>query len=713
MVPTRTSFLLRSLLVLAVTLATALRGQDVRELSTPVPRLHYTGVTTATIGTAINSGYRLVDLEYRGYNLFGSVTYDAVLVQNTGQYATNWWWYHGITSGQVTSFLSSNNARLIDLEPYEDPNGNLRFACIMVDNTGANQKVWWWYYGTTTANLGTLLAANNARLIDLDSYVWNGTTYYSGVMIRNTGADQRTWWWYVNVSTAQITGYINSNQARLYDLERRANGNWDCVMIAPVAAVAWYWWVDLQAADIATLQNNYGVRAIDIESYLVGTSRRWAMVAINNSNYLTTNVGNGMRNLTDGTVGCWLQEINGANLADLNGTAEFEPASTMKTLHHVHALRQVATNQASLTMPITVFTAYSPTNPSCPVIGAPVTEQLHVVLRDMMENSDNARTQAITTQFGENAINATAVTLNMGNTDLNHTLGCAADAIANPNTISLRDLHWLHEQVANGYISPLRNAFYDLMREDLADLDLDTVINAEGTSLGLSAPTIASFRAFTKLAHKGGSYTLNSGTTYHHRAEFGWISIPFITNDVITPREYSFGAFVNGASNGTAASNAVWIAGVPELLRSTIRQAMMSWNNSLAGILSIGAGCGSPAFTQSVTGLPRLGASVFYHSQNGLPNSIAFLVVGLSSTSWGGTPLPVSMELAGSAPGCLAYNDYVFAFAAFGGPTGQASFQMTLPFDTSSIGLRYMTQCYSFGATPFLTSNAYRNIVGF
>lgn len=703
----------RSLLAAALGLAVALPAQDVRELSTPVAHVNLVGVSATTINNTVANGYRLTDIEYRGPNLFGTVLFDAVFVENTGSYAAGWWWYYGLTAAQVSSNLATNNARLIDLEPYDDGNGNLRFACIMVDNTGANNKAWWWYYNTTTSNLNTQLTANNARLVDLDSYDIGGTTYYSGVMIRNTGADARGWWWYLNVTPAQISTALNTNNAQIYDLEPRSNGNWDCVMEQNPGSPGWYWWYGLTASDIPYLIGQYGVRPIDLEEYTVSGATRYAMVAVNNSNALTTSIGNAMRSRTDGQVGCWMQRMNGGNLANLNGDTQFEPASTMKTLHHVHAMRRVHLGLSLATL-INVYTNYQTPTSSCPIDSGPISQQLQTVLQLMMENSDNARTQAVTAYFGQANINNTAAALGMASTSLNHRLGCGADAIANPNRITLRDLNTLHEQVVNGYLGSERDTFYQLMLDSVSDLSIATVINTEGASLGLPSATITSFRNFTQVAHKGGSYGLSSGgPLWYDRAEFGWISLPFIVNDVITPREYGFGAFVNNASVDANASSAIYTDAIPELLRPTIRQALQSWTNSLAGVQSFGSGCGTPtAYSQTVVGLPRIGTAIGYRGNNGYANSLAVLGIGFSNTVWSGHALPASLMPYGGAFGCVALTDILVNQVTVANGTGLAAFTVSLPNDTGFLGFEYLTQCYTFGASDFRTSNAYRSIVG-
>ncbi|HEX5051228.1 MAG TPA: serine hydrolase [Planctomycetota bacterium] len=686
-----------------------LPAQDARDLSTPVGNVQLVGVSAATINSTIAQGFRLTNITYRGTSILGT-TFDAVFVQNTGTYAISTWWYYNQTAAQVSSNLTNNQARLIDLDPYTDSNGNQRFACIMVDNTGSHAKGWLWYYNTNVSVIAAGATANNARVIDFDRYTFNGTTYYSAVLIGNTGADNRQWWWYINITPTQIGNYLNTNNARLYDLEPNGTGTFDCVMIRDNTFPYWYWWYDLSVSDISYLIGQYGVRAIDLETYLVSGVRKWAMLTINNSNALTTSVGNGMRSATDGQVGLWLQRMNGGNLANLNGDTVFEPASTMKTLHHVHAMRRVYLG-LSLTTPLTVYSNYQSAGSSCPIDTGPFSEQLQVVLNYMMDASDNARTQAIRAYFGESNINSTAAALGMTSTGLHHRIGCGAEAVANPNQITLRDLNTLHEQVVNGYLGSYRQMFYDIMRNDFPEID--TVISQEGASLGLSAATVTSFRNLTHLAHKKGGYGLqNGGPLWYDRSEFGWISLPFITNDMLTPREYGFGVFVNNSSTDTQAIAAVYQQGVPELLRSTIHSAMQSWNNSLASVSSLGAGCGSPLFTQSVQGLPRVGTTIGYYSNSAHASSIVLFALGFSNTNFGGIPLPVPLAPFGSDPGCMAYNDIQISDAALANAAGFCQFNVPLPNNTSNLGFQWWTQLYSFGPTTFKTSNAQHSVFG-
>src|SRR5262249_19894298 len=143
-----------------------------------------------------------------------TVTY----VRNAGGYAKAWWFYVGIDAATVAANLKAKNARLTALKAYDAGGGNLRFAVVMVANTGADAKSWWWYCGKTSEEVAALARANNARLVTLQSYASGPGTRYAAVMIANTGADARGWWWYFNVTPKAIGDAVTANHARVIGL---------------------------------------------------------------------------------------------------------------------------------------------------------------------------------------------------------------------------------------------------------------------------------------------------------------------------------------------------------------------------------------------------------------------------------------------------------------------------------------------------------------
>ena len=82
-----------------------------------------------------------------------------------------WWWYHGPSPDQLSSLLSTKNARLVSLRVQSS--NPLRFDVAMVQNTSTFAETWWWYDGQTAEQLTNLASANDARIVNLEPYVVN------------------------------------------------------------------------------------------------------------------------------------------------------------------------------------------------------------------------------------------------------------------------------------------------------------------------------------------------------------------------------------------------------------------------------------------------------------------------------------------------------------------------------------------------------------
>ncbi len=170
----------------------------------------YYGQTFEQVSALVtNNGARIVSLQVEQSS---PLRFTVALVKNSGSHAKGWWWYAGVTGSQLASYLSTNNARLVSLDAYE-VNGQTYFAAVMLSNTGADAKGWWWYFGVTTAQISNYLQQNNARLVDLRSYSTSAGTRYAAVMIPNTGTDARAWWWYLGVSGSQLSTLLSQNNA--------------------------------------------------------------------------------------------------------------------------------------------------------------------------------------------------------------------------------------------------------------------------------------------------------------------------------------------------------------------------------------------------------------------------------------------------------------------------------------------------------------------
>lgn len=577
-----------TVLVLAVAaLASPAGATEDLDNSTPVAAQWYYGQSEASLSSVISGGYRIVDLEVESGA--SPAKFSAALVKNTGSYAKNWWWYYNVSLSTVGTLLSQNNARLIDIETYE-VGGVVRYAVVMVSNTGADAKAWWYYTSPNLSDISNAVAANNARIVDIEEQALLGQTWYTAIMIKNTGADAKQWYWWVGTTVSFLSSEISSKGLRLVDLERRADGKYDAVLVKNTEGMQWWWWAGLSEASLNAQLAQTGARVQSIQRVDSGGTPLFYAITHNNSNVLSTRIGNILRNGSDGVSGLYLKEINGGVRANLQESFAFEPASTIKTLMHVEAMRQISLGTASLGEILTVFTGLGGpgVSDSCPQYTNPISEDMSTVLTLMMQQSDNNRTMAIRDRFGASNINATAVQLGMTNSQIVHTLGCGGPP---PNSMSLVDGTLLHEAVANGFVGSQRQALYDHMLTDVSAFganQLGAIIDQEAAAVGLSSFELADFKALMKMAYKGGSYGYGAPLAYYYSV-LSYVKIPFLSGGDLIEREYVGSIFIHAGSNENAMIAAMDTASA-ELLRDEIRAAVQTWVGASNAWVNLGGG---------------------------------------------------------------------------------------------------------------------------
>jgi Beta-lactamase enzyme family/Polyglycine hydrolase-like, structural repeat len=544
---------------------------------------YLSNVTEAQINQVINDeGARLIDIEI--YTV-SPLRFTAAFVRNSGTYASGWWWYFGQSIVSITAHLDENNARLIDIERYVDGTGVERFAAIMVPNSGADAKAWWWYVGVTAADVTTYINRNEARLVDIESYMDPlGTQRYAVVMLKNTGEDAAGWAWFYNTDLATIQNYMSENNMRILEFEVRnpSTPTFDAILISNSyhPPQTWWWYYNVPFDQLDDLANQAGSRIVDIDYYQISGQNRYNVVMLNNSSSLTVEMGGLLDWGSDGDTGVYLRELGGSTLASLQPDFQFKAASTMKAVYNLHTMRQVQAGNISLGQPINYSINYSG---SCPIGGAPTTTQtLRETLRRMMVNSDNAATKAISDMYGFPALTNTAVNVaGMNSTSINHVLGCGADALANPNTLTLRDAGELYDRIQTLQVlnEPMRDTYYSVMQNQDTPgpwwftTDLEDTIDEVATSLGI-LPTADSYWAATRTAWKPGGYTLIfSGTNHEYISVAGIVSLPTCASFPVVYRDFVFGVFVHDASNNADAFNRVRTT-AKELFRDVIASAM-------------------------------------------------------------------------------------------------------------------------------------------
>lgn len=538
--------------------------------TTPTGWWWYYGQTPAQVSALVDStGGCIVSLQVESSS---PLIFTVALVHNSGTHAKTWWWYYGQTGPQLGALASSLNARIVNLHPYV-VNGTTYFAAVLLSNTGSDAAGWWWYYGTTPSQISTLLTNNNARLIDLNRYAVNNTTFYAAVMIQNSGTWGRAWWYYYGVSGSTVASLLGQNHAMLTNIEPAAadGSSFDVVMEQPPSSPHWWWYYGQTPAQLGDLFGQNGARPIDLKTYFAGGLRLFAAVMVNNSNTATTRVGDILRNGTDGVKGLYLKEIGGSVQARLLENRTFEPASSIKILIGLHAMRN-----ASLANTVSTYAA--PASGSCPTNTVTGSEAMGTAIQLMLSNSDNQRTRALSDYFGFTAINQTAAAIGLSaGTHLNHIVGCGGPV---PNELTLADAGRIYEGIANASLlsAANRDALYARMPADTIDFTgiesaTDVIVGQEAPSYGLRSSQIAVFKNQLHTHYKAGSYGI-SGLTYLSVA--GSAEVPYCNGTTQTRGNYVWGIFIHGASNSTNANN-TFNSAKAEPLREPIRAALATW----------------------------------------------------------------------------------------------------------------------------------------
>ncbi|MCW5666691.1 MAG: serine hydrolase [Piscinibacter sp.] len=598
-------------------------GASTTDLSTNVPTAwwFYTGINATQVGNYLNANNaRLTDIEVQSVSA-GVPTFTVRMVRNSGAYAVpGWWWYYGLTAAQVSTYLNQNTARLIDLEPYDIGGGVIRYAVVMVSNTGAAARTWWWYYGQTSAQIANLLPGR--RLIDLDSYGTGASKRYTAVMIANTGTDNEAWEWWLNQTPASISARVSAFNGRVIKLDRQADGTYNFIQVRNTGSEAtawWYWFGFTSPTALLNYANQLGVRPVDIVTYLNSLGqRRWDAAFIDNTNASTRRMRNlfgqtfldANGNPTRGIFEAYLKQVGGAVKVDLNSRRRAETASSLKSLHLLHSMRRVQAGTDTLASAFNYY-EYDPVRgkDACPDPSLETRANLRTNynfetgLDEMMSISDNRTTRGAVIRYGGFApFNSTATWAGLTGTTLRHNIGCAYRNLSNDkfepatlrNDTTAADLARIYEGVWNSTLLTAQNAARTEFLESAnprtgASAGLQAIINQEAAALGKSA-IAAQFGGLVRTWGKGGSYgtclpnsTGACGQRVIIRSGTGLIRLPVKVSGATAYRTYSFGRLISdvpvtdwNAPIVTTYDNAFGNLS-NELFRDEIRAALQTW----------------------------------------------------------------------------------------------------------------------------------------
>jgi len=585
----------------------------------------HTNVTPAQATSWINQGYRITDLEVNS----SSPTFSIAYVRNSGTYGRGWWWYYGKTAAEVSSLLNTNQARLIDIEPYSTSNG-VRYAVVMVKNVDPANKTWGWYYNVPLSTITNYASANNMRVIDIDRNP--GTSNFSAILISNTGVDAKGWWHYYNISLSQMVSYLNTNNARPINVERLSNGNFDVVMQSRAGE---YWWhlYGMTAQGLSDAANQYGARIFQVKSRVVNGVRYYDALLINNVNSETTRIRELVKSKMTGKWGFYLKKVGGSEYLTIGEGQKFEPASMIKIVHAVTAMRDIQNNSTTADTMRTWYAhpnfparypsstgyrtssttdtdhadvcAYS--NTGTLLTGRTYSDKLGPVLvKQTMVYSDNRTTDGLTRYYGFSGLNNTISLAGMTSSSVNHRIGCPGKASPQPvqhNWLTLRDAGRIYEKVQNGTLlnSTHRDMLYGYMWGGVIGTgsgSLQSMVRSEATAAGLTSTEANSFLNNMVVRAKGGSYGYcpnfdGSGTcnppTVHSRTEGGVMWIPFKSNGTIVKTPYVYGRYWNSQTNCswsqvsggtcTAFNNNQSGLGTMyvEMFRAEVKKALATW----------------------------------------------------------------------------------------------------------------------------------------
>jgi CubicO group peptidase (beta-lactamase class C family) len=316
-----------SLIILACGMVSPARAALGEPLQTaPTSWWWYVGQTPAQVSAVISSkNARLVSLRVQSAS---PLLFDVALVKNTGTYAKAWWWYYGVTQQELQNYATANDARIVNLEPYV-VGGTTYFAAIMLHNVGADYSGWWWYYGVTPAQISSYLSTNKARLVDLRQYTRDGSTVYGVVMIPNTGKNQSGWWWYYNITPTQVQQYLTTNSAYLVSIDPAdaAGTTFNVIMNAQATGFAWWWYYGESVSNAETLATSNKARIFDVKSYTVDGAQRVAVLMLGDT-WSSTQSAEG--SCDNGVIATWQSTSSppAVGLGSISSTGAYDSAIT-------------------------------------------------------------------------------------------------------------------------------------------------------------------------------------------------------------------------------------------------------------------------------------------------------------------------------------------------------------------------------------------------
>jgi beta-lactamase class A len=603
---------------------------DDHSINTPTGWSSYTNLTPQALSEQLaDSNVRLVGLEVSAVTSSGEPRFLVRLVANQGAYhVPQWWWAYDQTAGQVAAMVDANQGRLIEIDRYDRGGGQIRYAVVMVANSGATQRGWSYVLGVTRAQLRAHMRGTSLRPIDLDGWGTGDARRYNAVFVHNTGSDYRLFDWDTDLTPEQIVTRTTGFQGRVVKLGRVPGGRYLFVQVRNTNADRSAWWHKYGFSSLDELNNHalqMGARPVDIVSYSTASGRRYDAALIDNANATERRLRNAFAPFIDanqnplGIFSAYIKQVDGPVLANFNGDRPAETASAIKVLHLLHAMRAVQAGTDSLG---SIFTFYNYPDDGSGHVGkdrCPRPEHensaydmystLEWGLDRMMQVSDNRTTRGVVLRYGGfGPLNNTAAAIGMVNTRVRHNVGCGywdpvnqrldPDALRNETTAA--DLARLYERVRNSTAlnstNRARAEFLESTRlTGGAGLAVREVVEQEAAAQGKSAVAVTFFNLIRQWG-KGGSYgtclgdpadMTQCGQGVHIGSFGGLLSLPLGAGPVAGFHHYSYSLLFSdvpfddktqaGQALAEDQNKAMWNDVNAELMRPAIRAALLAW----------------------------------------------------------------------------------------------------------------------------------------
>lgn len=207
---------------------------------------------------------------------------------------TGWFSVRNMTVAAHQNFFNSTAAQgymMIDADRQEI-GSQLRVSSVWQRNTDG--RGWVSRSNLTSAQFADYweqYLKDGYRLIDQDAYTSDGSLLYAGIWVQNK--ENLAWASLRNLTGAEFgTNFANYSRDgfMLVDTEAYNTSNglrYSQIWVQNTGNIGWAALRDMTAAEYAEAFNNYraeGYRVHDIESYLVGTTQRYAAIWIKNTN---------------------------------------------------------------------------------------------------------------------------------------------------------------------------------------------------------------------------------------------------------------------------------------------------------------------------------------------------------------------------------------------------------------------------------------------